>query len=365
MAITINHFSIRTTDLEASRRFYADVLGLTVGPRPAFPFPGLWMYRGDHGDVANAVVHIIGTDRTEEAGLDDYLGERDETKLRGTGSIDHVAFFADRVGLTAAELTSLTSGSPNDDCWTDPAERALLELVDALDAGASIGRVRMVQSVLTKWRRFWSDVALTLLSKEQQLGLFGELWFLARWLLPSIGTEPSALMWRGPLGARNDFEQPGWAVEVKTSGKLDGSHQIHGLEQLLEPQGVELFLFSLLVRDEASGAESLPKVVAELRGAVAGNHVLLSQFEGMLAAARYDDTYTAEYDKLKLRIRSQGLYRVAQGFPRLVPNSISEGLPLCVSNVNYDLRLDAAGPWLVGESPTMVQELLKGLSEKA
>ena len=104
MAITINHFSIRTTDLEASRRFYADVLGLTVGPRPAFPFPGLWMYRGDHGDVANAVVHIIGTDRTEEAGLDDYLGERDETKLRGTGSIDHVAFFADGLSTMLAHL---------------------------------------------------------------------------------------------------------------------------------------------------------------------------------------------------------------------------------------------------------------------
>jgi catechol 2,3-dioxygenase-like lactoylglutathione lyase family enzyme len=95
MALTINHFSIRTDDLEASRRFYADVLGLTVGPRPAFPFPGLWMYRGDHGDVANAVVHIIGTDREEQKGLDGYLGERDETKLKGTGSIDHVAFFAD------------------------------------------------------------------------------------------------------------------------------------------------------------------------------------------------------------------------------------------------------------------------------
>ena len=50
----------------------------------------------------------------------------------------HVAFFAERVGLTAAELTSLTSGSPNDDCWTDPAERALLELVDALHATADV-----------------------------------------------------------------------------------------------------------------------------------------------------------------------------------------------------------------------------------
>ncbi len=106
MALTINHFSIRTDDLDACRRFYADVLGLTVGPRPAFPFPGLWMYRGDHGDVGNAVVHIIGTDRTEEKGLDGYLGERDETRLRGTGTIDHVAFFADGLSTMLAHLES-------------------------------------------------------------------------------------------------------------------------------------------------------------------------------------------------------------------------------------------------------------------
>ena len=108
MALSINHFSIRTTDLEASRRFYADVLGLTVGPRPAFPFPGLWMYRGDHGDVSNAVVHIIGIDNVEPKGLDNYLGERDESALRGTGSIDHVAFFADGLATMLDHLR--TSG---------------------------------------------------------------------------------------------------------------------------------------------------------------------------------------------------------------------------------------------------------------
>jgi catechol 2,3-dioxygenase-like lactoylglutathione lyase family enzyme len=107
MALTINHFSVRTNDLEASRRFYADVLGLTVGPRPAFPFPGLWMYRGDHGDVANAVVHLIGTDRTKEKGLDGYLGERDEQALKGTGAIDHVAFFADGLAAMLEHLTTV------------------------------------------------------------------------------------------------------------------------------------------------------------------------------------------------------------------------------------------------------------------
>ena len=104
MALTLNHFSIRTTDLEASRRFYADVLGLSVGPRPDFPFPGLWMYRGDHADVANAVVHLIGIDRNDPNGLKQYLGERDETSLAGSGAVDHIAFFADGLAGMLAQL---------------------------------------------------------------------------------------------------------------------------------------------------------------------------------------------------------------------------------------------------------------------
>jgi len=240
-----------------------------------------------------------------------------------------------------------------------------LELVEALVAGASIGRVRLVQSVLSKWRRFWSGVAQNLLPREKQLGLFGELWFLARWLLPAIGFDRAVAMWRGPVGSRNDFEQHAWAVEVKTTSKLDGMHQIHGLEQLLEPPGVELLLFSLMVRDEASGVESLPKVISELRGHLAGDHVVLSRFEGMLAAAGYDDAFAAEYDRLKLRVRSQGLYRVEPGFPRLVPASVPAGMPPGVTEVSYGLRLDAAGPWLVGESPMAVETLLKQLSLNA
>ena len=104
MALTINHFSIRTTDLESSRRFYADVLGLTVGPRPPFPFPGLWMYRGDHGDIANAVVHIIGIDKQKAQGLQDYLGDREQDGLQGTGAIDHIAFFADGLSTMLSHL---------------------------------------------------------------------------------------------------------------------------------------------------------------------------------------------------------------------------------------------------------------------
>lgn len=99
MALSLNHYSIRASDLDACRRFYVDVLGLQVGPRPAFPFPGLWLYEGDTTVWANAVVHIIGVDRSDPAGLKAYLGDRDEVDLKGTGVVDHIAFFA--TGLAA------------------------------------------------------------------------------------------------------------------------------------------------------------------------------------------------------------------------------------------------------------------------
>lgn len=227
-----------------------------------------------------------------------------------------------------------------------------VELIEALEAGASIGRVRLVQNVLAKWRRFWSGIAQGVLSKEQQLGLFGELWFLNRWLVPALGVSAAITMWRGPAGARNDFEAPGTAIEAKTTGRVDGAHVIHGLDQLLEPPGGQLMLFSLLVRDEASGTENLAAQVAEARGLIAEDYALQSQFDTLLYAAGYDDRLTSEYEKLVLRIRGAGLYKVTEGFPRLVPAALVGGVPVGVGAVEYELRLDAAGAWLMAATPS-------------
>ncbi len=44
----------------------------------------------------------------------------------------HVAFFADRVGLNAPQVTSLTHGTPSDPCWFDGRDRVLIEVADSL-----------------------------------------------------------------------------------------------------------------------------------------------------------------------------------------------------------------------------------------
>lgn len=107
MALALNHFSIRTTDLEATRVFYESVLGLTVGPRPAFDFPGLWLYNGDHAQSSNAMVHVIGMDMNDPEGLKRYLGDRDVSSLRGSGAVDHIALMSTGLAAMLAHLKRL------------------------------------------------------------------------------------------------------------------------------------------------------------------------------------------------------------------------------------------------------------------
>lgn len=71
----------------------------------------------------------------------------------------HVAFFADRVGLSHAQVRSLTHGDATDACWTDDRDRALIEATDALHDGADIDD------------ELWNQLQAHL-SEEQALDLF-------------------------------------------------------------------------------------------------------------------------------------------------------------------------------------------------
>lgn len=85
------HVAIRSTNLEATRRFYVDILGMREGFRPPFNFPGLWLYGAeDERDC----VHVIGIDQNDPSGLIAYLGDRAEGSLYGSASVDHIAFQA-------------------------------------------------------------------------------------------------------------------------------------------------------------------------------------------------------------------------------------------------------------------------------
>lgn len=80
----MNHFTVLTDDVDATVRFYGDLLGLEPGPRPTLEFPGAWLYAG-----GQPILHIVGGRRKSE--------------LR-PGVIDHMAFTGSDLAATLAAL---------------------------------------------------------------------------------------------------------------------------------------------------------------------------------------------------------------------------------------------------------------------
>ncbi|HUF97326.1 MAG TPA: carboxymuconolactone decarboxylase family protein [Ilumatobacter sp.] len=76
----------------------------------------------------------------------------------------HIAFFAERVGLSRTQISSITHGDASDVCWSDERDRVLLEATDALHDGADLDDVL--------WQRLHEH-----LSDLQKLDLF----MLAGW----------------------------------------------------------------------------------------------------------------------------------------------------------------------------------------
>ena len=74
------HIAIKTSDLEATRLFYRDIIGLREIARPDFGFPGAWLACPQPG--GQPIIHIYaGGPALGASGI----------APRGTGAIDHVS----------------------------------------------------------------------------------------------------------------------------------------------------------------------------------------------------------------------------------------------------------------------------------
>jgi catechol 2,3-dioxygenase-like lactoylglutathione lyase family enzyme len=119
----LQHVLVLTDDLEATKAFYCDVLGLEAGERPPLPFPGYWLYAD-----GIACVHVA------ERGP--YDAHAASVGLPAKVSpVDHVAFEAhgydelvERLGAAGVEVTANHSAAGIQLFFDDP-NGARIELV--------------------------------------------------------------------------------------------------------------------------------------------------------------------------------------------------------------------------------------------
>ena len=89
----LQHFTIEPSDLERTKDFYCEVLGLENGDRPPLGFPGYWLYSG-----GVATVHLLGERKPREG----IVVRGTDKKFEDTGRFDHIAFSAtDLAGVRA------------------------------------------------------------------------------------------------------------------------------------------------------------------------------------------------------------------------------------------------------------------------
>ena len=101
----LEHFTIRCRDMEKTRDFYRDVLGLPVGARPPLGFDGYWLYCGDR-----PAVHLVRSDDPKALNASTSLLGRDlalQPAGKRSGALDHVAFRGTDPRGMMAKLDSL------------------------------------------------------------------------------------------------------------------------------------------------------------------------------------------------------------------------------------------------------------------
>ena len=79
-ATDLHHLAIKTHDVDATVKFWNEVVGSRSVDRPKFPFPGAWLQFG------STQIHLYGGDAALNA---------EGAHSHGTAAIDHVALSAE------------------------------------------------------------------------------------------------------------------------------------------------------------------------------------------------------------------------------------------------------------------------------
>lgn len=212
-------------------------------------------------------------------------------------------------------------------------EQLVEEIVRRLAGGeaavlAVSGTLEEFRDLLERPKSSWS--------MERVIGLLGELHILNE-LLAMAPTAWRA--WTGPAAGRHDFRAGSTAIECKTSRRTAaGSVTISAVDQLEAPPGGVLQLRALVIEPDPAGGLSIDGLAAQALLAASDPAGLRIQLELVGWSP-----VSSEWTTMRFSVLHDTAYRVMDGFPRLVRQSLIGGdLPAGVVSVSYTSQLALA-----------------------
>lgn len=217
-------------------------------------------------------------------------------------------------------------------------EAMLSNVIDHALNGADLSHKVLFRKFLDRvrdWQTFMSR-GRNGLSRQDEIGLVGELCILKNLLSVNLPSENVIDWWKGPLHGTHDFHLNGGAIEVKATTSQDGFLvDIFDVSQLDPATVTKLFVFGVRLEVSESG-HSLPELVDDIRFILIDSTSALSLFDKCLSYAGYRDENAKNYTS-KYGISEILGFEVTDEFPSLRRSS----LPSEVLEVKYRLDLDA------------------------
>jgi len=203
--------------------------------------------------------------------------------------------------------------------------------------------VKYILNRIKKWQRFLDKYSRDGLSLENQIGLFGELYFLSEYLFPVFDIDLSLDMWQGPYGKPQDIQYKNWAIEIKTT--LKGDHKklfINNLQQLNFKNFKDgLYLVSFTLIRKLNIEKTLNFLVKSIYFKIGENFPAKNKFEELLHELGYLERHEKFYDKFGYDVGEIRIYRVNKDFPRLSIDLLPNG----IGDVSYSILLSICDQW--------------------
>lgn len=202
---------------------------------------------------------------------------------------------------------------------------------------SEINEKQLVKTILNrfeKWKTLFTKIILQGLTPEEQRGLFGELYFLRKFLQYNNNFQPVLNTWIGIANEVRDFQMNNWALEVKTThGNNHQKVQVSSERQLDITHLEKLFLYHISLEKIQEKGETLNQIVGSINHILETDSIALNRFKSKLYEGGYFEQHINLYDSIGYFIRQDTFYNVENDFPRIQENEIRGG----VGDVKYSI----------------------------
>ena len=208
---------------------------------------------------------------------------------------------------------------------------------------------------INAWDNFFEKGKLDVLTKDELLGLWGELIFIESILSARPSSSGKCISaWQNVSGTDKDFRfHNQCSIEIKSTTKRSRiSFKISSESQLTSFESGDLYLIGYVFSADAASTRKFAEVVMSCRELLSGSS-MLHLFNSMLLRMGYLDEHSIYYEDFSYGVHKTFVFKLDDEFPVISKNNI----PNAISNVSYELDPLMCDKWIIN-----IEEVFDGIN---